>query len=81
MKRTEEKVMLERRSFLKISLLAGGGVMLGLATENPAAAQGRGAPAPPIVLPAHNADQPWNLADARGSSVVLAFFPFAFTAV
>jgi isoquinoline 1-oxidoreductase beta subunit len=48
MKRTEEKVMLERRSFLKISLLAGGGVMFGLTTERQAAAQGRGAPAPPI---------------------------------
>jgi len=34
--------MLERRSFLKISLLAGGGVMLGLATEREAEAQGRG---------------------------------------
>ena len=38
--------------------------------------------APPIVLPAHNADVPWSLADARGSSiVVLAFYPFAFTPV
>jgi isoquinoline 1-oxidoreductase beta subunit len=44
MKRTPEKPMLERRSFLKISLLAGGGVMLGLTTERQAAAQGRGAP-------------------------------------
>src|SRR5271165_61119 len=48
MKRTQEKPMLERRSFLKISVLAGGGVMFGLTTEHPAAAQGRGAPAPPI---------------------------------
>jgi len=48
MKRTPEKPMLERRSFLKISLLAGGGVMFGLTTERQAAAQGRGAPAPPI---------------------------------
>lgn len=38
--------------------------------------------APAIVLPAHNSEAPWNLADARGSSnVVLAFFPFAFTPV
>jgi peroxiredoxin (alkyl hydroperoxide reductase subunit C) len=38
--------------------------------------------APPLVLPAHNADTPWNLADAKGkSNVVLAFFPFAFTPV
>jgi isoquinoline 1-oxidoreductase beta subunit len=48
MKRTPEKPMFERRSFLKISLLAGGGVMFGLTTERQAAAQGRGAPAPPI---------------------------------
>ena len=38
--------------------------------------------APALILPAHNADQPWNLADAKGkSNVVLAFFPFAFTPV
>ena len=38
--------------------------------------------APALVLPAHNADTPWNLADAAGTSkVVLAFFPFAFTPV
>ena len=42
MKRTENTQMLERRSFLKISLLAGGGVMFGLATEHEAVAQGRG---------------------------------------
>jgi isoquinoline 1-oxidoreductase beta subunit len=49
MKRTEEKIVFERRSFLKISLLAGGGVMLGLTTEPQAVAQGRGGPpaAPP----------------------------------
>ncbi len=41
-----------------------------------------GDPAPAIVLPAHNAEQPWSLADAKGkSNVVLAFFPFAFTPV
>ena len=44
MKRTENKSMLERRSFLKISLLAGGGVMLGLTTGTSAEAQGRGGP-------------------------------------
>jgi peroxiredoxin len=38
--------------------------------------------APAIVLPAHNAEKPWSLADAKGKSkVVLAFFPFAFTPV
>jgi peroxiredoxin len=38
--------------------------------------------APPIALPAHNAETPWALADAKGSSnVVLVFFPFAFTPV
>ncbi len=38
--------------------------------------------APALILPAHNGDAPWNLADAKGSSnVVLAFFPFAFTPV
>ena len=46
MKRTQDKPMLERRSFLKISLLAGGGVMFGLTTEHRAAAQGRGQPGP-----------------------------------
>jgi peroxiredoxin len=41
-----------------------------------------GDPAPAITLPAHNADEPWSLAAAHGSSnVVLAFFPFAFTPV
>jgi peroxiredoxin (alkyl hydroperoxide reductase subunit C) len=41
-----------------------------------------GGAAPPLVLPAHNAEAPWNLADAKGkSNVVLAFFPFAFTPV
>jgi peroxiredoxin len=38
--------------------------------------------APAIVLPAHNAETPWSLADALGTSnVVVAFFPFAFTPV
>ena len=45
--------MLERRSFLKISLLAGGGVMFGLATERDAEAQGRGGPPAPPPDP-HN---------------------------
>jgi isoquinoline 1-oxidoreductase beta subunit len=53
MKRQEEKTMLERRSFLKISLLAGGGVMLGLTTEHQAVAQGRGGPPAPPPDP-HN---------------------------
>ncbi len=41
---------LERRSFLKISLVAGGGVMFGLASQQEAVAQGRGGPpqAPPV---------------------------------
>ena len=50
MKRTENKEMLQRRSFLKISLLTGGGVMLGFGVaEHQAVAQGRGGPpaAPP----------------------------------
>jgi peroxiredoxin len=38
--------------------------------------------APDIVLPAHNGERFWSLAEARGTStVVLAFFPFAFTPV
>jgi isoquinoline 1-oxidoreductase beta subunit len=53
MKRTEQKSKLERRSFLKISLLAGGGVMFGLATEHHAEAQGRGGPPAPPPDP-HN---------------------------
>jgi hypothetical protein len=44
MKSTRNNLM-ERRSFLKITALAGGGVMLGLYTEQGAKAQGRGAPA------------------------------------
>ena len=48
MKRPESKPM-ERRSFLKISALSGGGVLLGLHTEPEVLAQGRGGPpaAPP----------------------------------
>ncbi len=42
MERTENSDTLQRRSFLKISLLAGGGVMFGLATAQEAGAQGRG---------------------------------------
>jgi isoquinoline 1-oxidoreductase beta subunit len=53
MKRTEDKPRLERRSFLKISLLAGGGVMLGLTAEHEAVAQGRGGPPAPPPDP-HN---------------------------
>ena len=42
MKRSQENSQLQRRSFLKISLLAGGGVMFGLTLEHQAEAQGRG---------------------------------------
>lgn len=48
MKRTENQLKLERRSFLKISLLAGGGVMFGLTAAQEAEAQGRGGPSAPI---------------------------------
>ena len=50
MKPTENQMTLERRSFLKISLLAGGGVMFGFATPQGAEAQGRGGQqqAPPV---------------------------------
>jgi isoquinoline 1-oxidoreductase beta subunit len=48
MKRKENQSTFERRSFLKISLLAGGGVMFGLGvTEEKARAQGRGPQGPP----------------------------------
>src|SRR5947209_14479452 len=44
-----ENNQMQRRSFLKISALAGGGVMLGLSAAPKASAQGRGGPpaAPP----------------------------------
>src|SRR5215831_16595181 len=46
---TRNAMAMERRSFLKISALAGGGVMFGLAIVPEANAQGRGGPpaAPP----------------------------------
>jgi isoquinoline 1-oxidoreductase beta subunit len=54
MKRTENKEMLQRRSFLKISLLTGGGVMLGFGlAEHHADAQGRGGP-PAAAPDPHN---------------------------
>src|SRR3954463_8296240 len=37
----------DRRSFLRISAIAGGGLMLGLASSEDAEAQGRGGPAAP----------------------------------
>lgn len=39
-----------------------------------------GDPAPDITLPSHLGDT-WSLSDARGSNVVVAFYPFAFTGV
>jgi len=39
-----------------------------------------GDPAPDIALPSHLGDT-WTLGDARGSDVVVAFYPFAFTGV
>ena len=44
MKPSQKTTQLQRRSFLKISLLAGGGVMFGLAVEPEVKAQGRGGP-------------------------------------
>lgn len=35
--------------------------------------------APELVLTSHTGE-PWNSAQARGKNLVLAFFPFAFTA-
>jgi len=51
MKRTE-RMQMERRSFLKITALAGGGVVLGLSVTDKAKAQGRGGPA--VVPDPHN---------------------------
>jgi isoquinoline 1-oxidoreductase subunit beta len=48
-----EKIQMERRSFLKIGALAGGGVLLGLYTQPEASAQGRGGPPAPPPDP-HN---------------------------
>jgi isoquinoline 1-oxidoreductase beta subunit len=48
-----EKKQMERRSFLKISALAGGGVILGLQTGSQLFAQGRGG-APPAPPDPHN---------------------------
>ncbi len=53
MNRTE-KPQMERRFFLKISALAGGGVLLGVATEPQALAQGRGRGAPAAPPDPHN---------------------------
>lgn len=39
-----------------------------------------GDPAPDITLPSHLGET-WSLGDARGSHVVVAFYPFAFTGV
>src|SRR5690348_14244689 len=43
-----EKMQMERRSFLKITALAGGGVLFGLSSAPGAKAQGRGGPQAPI---------------------------------
>ena len=45
--------MLQRRSFLKISMLAGGGLVFGLATEQELEAQGRGGPPQAAPIPAN----------------------------
>jgi isoquinoline 1-oxidoreductase subunit beta len=51
--KNQDTPQMERRFFLKLSALAGGGVMLGLATEEQAAAQGRGG-APQAPPDPHN---------------------------
>ncbi len=38
-----------------------------------------GDPAPDFALAMHDGDGTWTLSEQRGKTVVLAFFPFAFT--
>lgn len=37
--------------------------------------------APEIELGSHNSEERWKLSSLKGKNVVLAFYPFAFTAV
>lgn len=37
--------------------------------------------APEIELGSHNSQEKWKLSNLKGKNVVLAFYPFAFTAV
>lgn len=39
-----------------------------------------GDPAPDFELKMHHAEGTWRLSDQKGKNVVIAFFPFAFTA-